>query len=184
MKMTNNIEFVTGDMFRTSMQTIVITVNCKGVMGKGIALYVKKKVFPAYEEYRKKCESGEITIGKLDIFDKEIEELNSIDGYKKLLFFPTKIHWKQKSDLLGIRQGLEWFVAHYKEMGIDSAAFPALGCGNGGLSWTGVRPLMTEYLDKLDIPIEVYSPVDNSEFESLSSNKQHQKIKSSKLTDF
>lgn len=182
--MTNNITFVEGDLFRSSMQTIVITVNCRGVMGKGIALYVKKNIPQAYEEYRKLCELGEMKIGKLAIFDKELPELQSDDGYKKLLFFPTKIHWKNKSDLLGVRQGLEWFVDHYKEMGIDSVAFPALGCGNGGLSWSGVRPMMTQYLENLDIPIEIYPPIKNSEKEFVSSTKKPKSDKSTKLTEF
>lgn len=178
--MENNISFVEGNIFHSSMQTIAITVNCKGVMGKGIALYVKQHVPEAYDEYRNLCNSGDMKIGQPVIYDKELEVLD----YKKLLFFPTKIHWKNKSDLLEIRNGLEWFVDHYKEMNIESIAFPALGCGNGGLSWSGVRPLMCKYLEGLDIDVEIYPPESINDEESLDKVILKNNKPDTKITDF
>ena len=178
--MKNKISFVNDNIFHSSMQTIVITVNCVGVMGKGIALYVKQHVPEAYEEYRELCNLGKMKIGKLAIFEKEVPILKTDDGYKKLLFFPTKMHWRNKSDLFEIRKGLEYFVGHYEDMGVKSIAFPALGCGNGGLSWNGVRPLMLEYLDNLDIPIEIYPPSQIVEKNKKSENLE----KNQKITGF
>jgi O-acetyl-ADP-ribose deacetylase (regulator of RNase III) len=178
--MKENISFIEGNIFHTDMQTIAITVNCKGVMGKGIALDMKTKAPEAYEEYRNLCENGEIKIGQPVIYDKELDVLNG----KKLLFFPTKNHWKNKSDLLEIRRGLEWFVEHYENMDIESIAFPALGCGNGGLSWSGVKPLMEKLLKDLDIEIEIYPPGTVSK-KTLSEKKVLKPItNNSKMTEF
>ena len=93
--MTDNISFIQGDLFETDMETIVITVNCKGVMGKGIALRLKKTAKPAYEKYRELCDAGEMNMGKSVIYNEPIDVLQG----KTILFFPTKFHWKNNSNL-------------------------------------------------------------------------------------
>ena len=101
--MTDNISFIQGDLFETDMETIVITVNCKGVMGKGIALRLKKTAKPAYEKYRELCDAGEMNMGKSVIYNEPIDVLQG----KTILFFPTKFHWKNNSNLFQIKDGLE-----------------------------------------------------------------------------
>ena len=77
---------------------------------------------------------------------------------KWFLLFATKRHWKEKSDIVGIEQGLEWILENYKDQGVRSLAVPALGCGLGGLEWQEVGPLMCRYLSKMDIPVSIYLP--------------------------
>ena len=76
-----------------------------------------------------------------------------------MLLFPTKKHWRNPSKLEYIEKGLEKFVKNWDRLGANSIAFPRLGCGNGGLDWEEVRPLMEKYLNPLPLQILIY--VDN-----------------------
>lgn len=139
-----------GDMFESKCNTIVNTVNCVGVMGKGIALEFKKRYPEMYEEYAEKCRLGEVRPGKPYIY-------SNADG-TQILNFPTKDHWRSPSRLSYVIDGLDWFIEHYEECGVKSIAFPPLGCGNGGLTWKMVGPLMYSKLYDLPIKVEIYAP--------------------------
>jgi O-acetyl-ADP-ribose deacetylase (regulator of RNase III) len=165
--MTNNISLIPGNLFSTDMKTITITVNCVGVMGKGIAKTLKEHAKPAYEQYRELCDAGEMNLGKSVMYDAPIDQLNG----KTILFFPTKGHWRSRSELFQIKKGLKHFVENYEKMGIESIAFPALGCGNGGLNWNDVKPMMIEYLEDLNIDIEIYLPGKQIEKKSIPKDK-------------
>ena len=147
------IVFKTGNLFNSECQTLVNTVNCVGVMGKGIALLFKKKYPDMFNEYRLACKQGYIKNGgDLWIWDY-------VDLYKpkKILCFATKEEWWHPSKLEWIERGLQNFVENYKYLGITSIAFPKLGCTNGKLNWENdVKPLMFKYLQPLDIICEIY----------------------------
>lgn len=144
------LQYIEGDMFTSPAQCIVNTVNIVGVMGKGIALTFKEKYPDMFLEYKKACSEGILNIGNLMIW-----HANDYD----LLLFPTKEHWRGKSKLEYIERGLQKFLEIYEKEGITSIAFPKLGCGNGGLDWADVRPVMEKYLRGL--PIDIYIYVDN-----------------------
>jgi len=174
-------EFIPGNLFHTDMETIVITVNCRGIMGKGIAKVLKEHAKPAYEQYRELCDAGEMNLGKSVMYDKPVGELNG----KTILFFPTKFDWRNKSELFQIKKGLEHFAENYADMGITSIAFPALGCGNGGLNWNDVKPVMSESLKDLDIDIEIYEPGEQTETNlPRKQTKKKSNSKSPKITDY
>ena len=143
----SNLIIKTGNIFTSNMQTLVNPVNCVGVMGKGLALEFKIRYPNMFEEYRNICKAGGLKPSKLHLW-------KGTD--KWVLNFPTKLHWRNKSKLEWIEAGLKEFVRTYKEMGIESIAFPLLGCGNGGLNPRKVISIMEEYLSKIDIPVEVY----------------------------
>lgn len=138
-----------GNIFDSKCQTLVNTINCVGVMGKGLALAMKQRYPNMVKPYEVLCDKGLISIGKLWIFD------NTNDG-KWILNFPTKNHWKYPSKIEYIEKGLKKFVENYKNKGITSCAFPLLGCNNGKLNKEDVLPLMMSYLNQCDIPIEIY----------------------------
>lgn len=143
------IIIIRGNIFNTKAQTIVNTVNCVGVMGKGVALVYKlryPKMFDLYSEY---CKSKLIGIGKLWLYKGEPEA-------PWVLNFPTKFHWKYPSKMEYIEKGLQKFVETYNDKGITSIAFPMLGTHNGGLDKDEVLSLMQKYLSRCDIPIEIY----------------------------
>ncbi len=153
-RVTENIWIIRGDMFTSGMQTLTVSVNTVGVMGKGLASRFKYMYPGAYVVYERLCKKGKLRLGSPVIYVPEEEEFQG----RRFLFFPTKGHWREKSRLSMIEKGLDWFVKHYKEYGVESIAFPALGCGLGGLKWEEVGPLMVRKLSTIDIPVEIYLP--------------------------
>jgi len=137
-------------MFKSKAQTLVNTINCVGVMGKGVALEFKKR-FPAmFRDYEARCNRKEVKLGKPYLY-KGL-------ALPWILNFPTKDHWRSVSHLKDIIRGLEYLLTHYREWGISSLAVPPLGCGQGQLEWKVVGPTLYRYLSKLDIPVELYAP--------------------------
>lgn len=135
-------------IFESSAQTLVNTINCVGVMGKGLALEFKNRYPAMFDKYKSFCDKGVFKPGVLWIYKAE-------DG-KWVLNFPTKVDWKNPSELSYIEDGLKKFVEIWKEKGITSVAFPLLGCNNGGLDPDVVIPLMEKYLSQcegLDVTI-------------------------------
>ncbi len=138
-----------GDLFDSKAQTIVNTVNCVGIMGKGVALEFKRRYPVMFQDYEQRCVRKEVRVGVPYLF-------HSID--RQIVNFPTKNHWRSPSRLSDIEAGLDRFVEQYIAWGITSAAFPPLGCGNGGLLWSDVGQVMYQKMHRLPIPIEVYAP--------------------------
>lgn len=132
-------------LLNSHAQTVVNTVNTVGVMGKGIAHAFKKLHPRMFDQYKVFCDQGMIDIGKLWLWKED---------HQWVLNFPTKRHWRYPSKMEYIEAGLKKFVDQYESQGIREIAFPKLGCGNGGLLWKDVEPLMRAYLDKL--PIRIY----------------------------
>jgi O-acetyl-ADP-ribose deacetylase (regulator of RNase III) len=139
-----------GDILESRAQTLVNTVNCVGVMGKGIALAFKKR-FPAmYQDYVLRCTRGEVKLGRPYLYSRSEPPW--------VLNFPTKGHWRAVSRLSDIVSGLEYLEQHYEEWGITSLAVPPLGCGQGQLEWDVVGPTLHRHLSRLAIPVEFYAP--------------------------
>lgn len=141
-----------GNLFETKCQTIVNTVNCVGTMGAGIAKEAKKRFPTMYQEYARLCKEKRVKPGQPYFWE------NPDQNGKTILNFPTKNHWRNPSKIEWIIQGLHSFVERYMEWGITSVAFPALGCGHGGLWWIDVKPIMEKYCKQVKIPVEVYRP--------------------------
>jgi O-acetyl-ADP-ribose deacetylase (regulator of RNase III) len=150
-KTPQNIKLMQGNIFNSKLQVIVNTVNCVGVMGKGIALVFKLRYPKMFDIYKNYCFQNPklINIGKLWLYKGEADA-------PWVLNFPTKFHWKYPSKMEYIERGLQKFVDTYKEKGITSIAFPLLGTHNGGLDKQKVLSLMHNYLGQCDIPIEIY----------------------------
>ena len=143
-----------GDLFESKAKTIVNTINCVGVMGKGIALEFKKRYPEMYNEYIALCKAQRIKPGVPYYY-------TDFTG-ASILNFPTKDHWRSPSKLSYIINGLNWFKQNYQQCGITSIAFPPLGCGNGGLTWEVVGPIMYDALKDLPIDVEIYAPYGTS----------------------
>ncbi len=139
-----------GDLFASRAQTLVNTVNCVGVMGKGVALEFKKRYPAMFEDYALRCDNEQVQLGKPYLH-------RDVSG-AMIVNFPTKEHWRSPSRLADVERGLESFAQHVTEWGVTSVAFPPLGCGNGGLEWAEVGPLIFRKLHELGIEVEVYAP--------------------------
>lgn len=139
--------YVTENIFCSPAQTLVNTVNCVGVMGKGIAK-VFKEVYPQmFRDYQRLCDEKKFTIGKLWVYPT----LN-----KLILNFPTKTDWRHPARYDYLEKGLSHFAETYTRYGINSISFPQLGCGNGELEWEKVRALMEKHLSPLPIDIFIH----------------------------
>lgn len=150
------MRFVQGNLLNAETDTLVNTVNTVGVMGKGIALMFKERFPKNYEAYVAACERGEVQIGKM--FVTSNDELN---GPRWIINFPTKKHWRQPTKLEWVEAGLVALKSVIIEKGISSIAIPPLGCGNGGLDWKVVRPLIETMLGDLQlVDIVVYEPTE------------------------
>ena len=145
----SNMKFIKGNIFNSKAQTIVNTVNCVGVMGKGIALVFKLRYPLMFDIYKKFCDEKHIGIGKLWLYNQQ-------ENRPWVLNFPTKFHWKYPSKMEYLEKGLNKFTETYKDKNIKSIAFPLLGTHNGGLEREAVKDIMIKYLSKCDIPIEIY----------------------------
>ena len=141
------IHYIKGDIFHSKAQVLVNTVNCKGIMGKGLALAFKQKYPAMFREYQQDCQTGRLRIGHPTLYKKSTPWI---------LNFPTKDHWKGNSKIEYLEKSLAYFAANYKKAEITSIAFPKLGTQNGKLSWDEVGPLMVQYLEDLDLDIYIY----------------------------
>jgi O-acetyl-ADP-ribose deacetylase (regulator of RNase III) len=146
------IRFTKGNLLESGAEALVNTVNTVGVMGKGIALQFKQ-AFPAnYKLYRDACKNGELQTGKLLV----VKDSNLLTGEKTIINFPTKQDWKNPSKNEYIASGLIALLSYLKQSKLKSIALPALGCGNGGLDWQVIKPMLTGILSELNMEIIIY----------------------------
>jgi O-acetyl-ADP-ribose deacetylase (regulator of RNase III) len=148
------IEYKTGDILATDAEALVNTVNCVGIMGRGIALQFKK-AFPAnFNAYQAACKRSEVQPGRMFVF-----ETRKLTNPRYIINFPTKRHWRGASRLSDIESGLAALVREIKSRRIRSIALPPLGSGLGGLDWTDVRRAVEKALAPLeDVTVTVFEP--------------------------
>lgn len=168
--LTDNLFLIKGDMFFSKLQTLTISVNCMGIMGKGLASRAKYQFPRVYVYYQDLCREKKLRLGRPYVCKQEssldyelADEPTSLEnGVTEtwFLLFPTKDNWRNKADIGGIEKGLQWICDNYKVEGIKSLAMPALGCGLGWLDWSSVGPLLCGYLARLNIHTWIYLPAE------------------------
>lgn len=157
------IEFKTGDIFESDAEALVNTVNCVGIMGRGIALQFKNKYPRNFKAYQQACKKELLKPGKMFVFETEQLVLP-----KWIINFPTKRHWRGKSRIEDIESGLIDLVKVIQEKNIRSIAIPPLGAGLGGLEWRDVRLRIEQTLNHIrNVKIFVYEPNRASETSQL-----------------
>jgi O-acetyl-ADP-ribose deacetylase (regulator of RNase III) len=148
------IYFKQGNLLESKADALVNTVNCVGIMGKGIALQFKQAFPENFKQYERACRAGEVQLGKMFVVSTD-----SLLPPRYIINFPTKDHWKNRSRLESIESGLQDLVAKVRKLGIESIAIPPLGCGNGGLDWGQVRPSIEAAFAPLpDVEVLVFEP--------------------------
>jgi len=144
------IQFLKGNLFDSTSDILVNTVNTVGVMGKGIALEFKNRYPKNFQLYRGAYLRGELEIGKLFI---------TKENSKLIINLPTKEHWRNKSKYSYVAEGLEALKFYLKSNpNLKSISIPALGCSNGGLDWNVVKEMIVENLSDLNLDIYVFEP--------------------------
>jgi O-acetyl-ADP-ribose deacetylase (regulator of RNase III) len=150
------LEFKQGNLLEEDAQALVNAVNCVGVMGKGIALQFKQAFPENFQQYKKACDAKEVQPGRMFTVPT-----GKLFNPKYIINFPTKHHWREKSKIEDIQAGLKALVAEVQQLGITSIAIPALGCGNGGLDWVEVKPLIKSAFAELqEVKAIAFEPTD------------------------
>jgi len=161
------IELTSGDILKDDSDAIVNTVNCVGVMGRGIALQFKNAWPENFAAYAAACKRDEVQPGRMFIY-----EVGQLTSPRFIVNFPTKRHWKGKSRMEDIESGLVALVAELRSRGIRSIAIPPLGSGLGGLDWSDVRPVIEAAMQAVpDVRVRIYEPKGAPEAEKMQHSK-------------
>lgn len=156
-----------GDLLRADAEALVNTVNTVGVMGKGIALQFKKAYPEMFDAYRKAAKAGELTLGKVHVW-----ETNAMTGPRYVINFPTKGHWKDDSRLVDIEAGLADLTNVVRDLGVASIAIPPLGCGQGGLDWRDVEPMIrAAFAGSPEVEVLMFQPEGSPPARSMAVSK-------------
>ncbi|TVT30862.1 macro domain-containing protein [Amycolatopsis rhizosphaerae] len=148
------VRMTSGDLLESKADALVNAVNSVGVMGKGIALQFKRAFPENFRAYEAACKRGQVRPGEMFV-----HATDGGDGPRYIVNFPTKNHWRSKSRLADIEAGLEDLRRVVRELGLRSVAVPPLGCGNGGLDWDVVGPVVERELGGLaGVEVLVYVP--------------------------
>ena len=148
------IEVKKGDIFQEDVEALVNSVNCVGVMGRGIALQFKNLFSENFKAYKKACDRNEVRPGRMFVYES-VKMMNP----RNMINFPTKRHWRGKSRIEDIDAGLEDLVRLIEELHIKSIAIPPLGTNLGGLSWSAVRPRIEAALEQRDnLAVTLFEP--------------------------
>lgn len=148
------IEIVQGDLLSADTDAVVNTVNCVGVMGRGIALQMKNAYPVNFTAYAAACRHGEVQPGRMLVV-----ETDQLSNPRYIINFPTKRHWRDESLLADIESGLSALIAEVRRLRLSSLALPALGCGLGGLDWHDVRPrIESAFADFRDVRVLLFGP--------------------------
>ncbi len=149
------IHYLNKNILEMEAEALVNTVNTVGIMGKGIALQFKEKFLLNFKLYQKACKNNELQIGKMFVTNT-----GYLTNPTFIINFPTKKDWRSQSRIEYIEDGLDDLIKVINEKNIKSIALPPLGCGNGGLDWAIVKPLMEQKLHKLSdiVKIEIIEP--------------------------
>ena len=162
------IQYKSGNILTEDAEALLNTVNCVGVMGRGIALQFKNAFPENFKAYAAACKRKEVQPGQMFIF-----ETNTLTNPKFIVNFPTKRHWRGKSRIDDVRSGMDALVAELQNRKIRSIAIPPLGSGLGGLNWAEVRSLIKEALIGLDdVQVVIYEPKGAPEADAISNSRE------------
>lgn len=154
-----------GNLLDQKVDALVNTVNCVGVMGRGVALQFKQSFPENFKRYAAACKSGDVVPGRMFIVAND-----NMFGAKWIVNFPTKLDWRFRSSYKYIESGLDALVGDIRRLGITSIAMPPLGCGLGGLDWRRVKRIIESKMGGLDgVEVLVFEPNQEVRHEAISS---------------
>ncbi len=146
------LELTTGDILKADTEALVNTVNCVGVMGRGIALQFKKSYPDNFKAYATACRREKVQPGQMFVY-----ETGWLTCPYYIINFPTKRHWRGKTRISDIESGFKDLVRTIRVNDIRSVAIPPLGCGLGGLDWDEVRLCIESAMEQLtDVQVFIY----------------------------
>lgn len=164
------IHYRTGNLLEAQVDALVNTVNTVGVMGKGIALMFKERFPENMQQYAQACKSKQVVTGKMFV-----TETSELIGPRWIINFPTKQHWRAKSKMEWVTEGLADLRQFIIDNGVTSIAIPPLGSGNGGLRWSEVKPHIEIALADLDsVEVFIYEPT--TQYQNVAKSRGVEKL--------
>lgn len=166
------LTYIIGDILRVESEAIINTVNCVGVMGRGIALQFKNAYPENFKAYAKACKAKEVQPGKMFV-----TETGQLSNPRFIINFPTKRHWRAASRMEDIDSGLSDLVRVVRELKIKSLSIPPLDSGLGGLDWSNVRPRIEATFASLDdVQVTIFEPAGAPASEKMVHNQEVPKM--------
>ncbi len=166
------LKLIKGDILKADTEALVNTVNCMGIMGRGIALQFRKAFPDNFKVYESACDKKQLHPGKMLVCD-----LNRFENPRYVINFPTKRHWKGKSKIEDIESGLKALIEEVSKRNIRSIAIPPLGCGLGGLNWQKVKAMIEKTFEALpQVQVLLYEPAGAPEAEVMVKEKKLPKM--------
>lgn len=170
------IQFKSGNILNEDVEALINTVNCVGVMGRGIALQFKKAYPDNFRSYVEACKHEQVRPGRMFVY-----ETGTLTNPRYIINFPTKRHWRGGSRINDIETGLDDLVRIIRKRNIRSIAVPPLGSGLGGLDWNDVRPLIESKLGVVaDLQADIYESTRASEDKPVTCNREVPELTSSR----
>lgn len=167
------IEIAKGNLLTAPVEALVNTVNTEGVMGKGIALQFRQAYPDMFKAYANACRTNEIRLGLMHVYDLG----GLVGGPRWIINFPTKGHWRTKSQLTDIQSGLQDLVQIIVRLKITSIAIPPLGCGHGGLNWSEVQPLIESAFAELpNVKVLLFPPLGSPDVKTMPNRTERPKM--------
>ncbi|WP_186080660.1 type II toxin-antitoxin system antitoxin DNA ADP-ribosyl glycohydrolase DarG [Burkholderia gladioli] len=166
------IQFTSGNILHADVEAVVNTVNCVGIMGRGIALQFKNAYPENFAAYARACKIEEVQPGRMFVYDT-----GALTNPRYIINFPTKRHWKGKSRMEDIESGLVDLERVIRRKGIRSIAIPPLGAGLGGLNWDDVKTRIEQAMTSLeDVNVLVYEPNGAPESDKMTHKREVPKM--------
>jgi O-acetyl-ADP-ribose deacetylase (regulator of RNase III) len=166
------LKLTKGDILKADSEALVNTVNCMGIMGRGIALQFRKAFPDNFKVYESACDKKQLHPGWMLVYD-----LNRFENPRYVINFPTKRHWKGNSKIEDIESGLKALIDEVKKRNIRSIAIPPLGCGLGGLDWQKVKAIIEKaFKDLPQVDVLLYEPAGAPEAEIMVKEKKTPKM--------
>lgn len=146
------IKHVTGDLFSLNVQAIGHGVNCKGVMGSGIAVEFKRRHQIMFEHYRQICERNLLQLGQVMVWRPSDAPV--------IFNVASQYEPGPNADMEGLLIGLDWVEFYSRRNGIETVGLPQIGCGIGGLDWDEVSSAIEILLGpaKTEFTLVTYAP--------------------------
>lgn len=152
-----SFSFHEGSLLDDNADVLVNPTNAVGVMGKGLALGFAKRWPQILSDYRRDCASGALVGGSCRLYDLPVTIFER--GHRRQwAAFCTKQNWRYPSRYEWIESGLRQLVAGLQANGHRSVAIPPLGCGNGGLEWERVEPMILNAFAGTDFAVKIWKP--------------------------
>lgn len=148
------IKIVNGDLLDASEIMIVHQVNCKGVMGSGVAKSIRERYPKAYDSYKKHCNlSGSSLLGKIQVVninqERKVVNMFAQDSYGRS---------KQYTDLKAFKTCVLKLVDYAKKNNIETIAMPyKIGCGRGGADWDSVYSILCDSFNRSNVDLTLYA---------------------------